>query len=51
MEAIFLSCLQAQLLVARVNASEMIDAKQKNELVYEIKQVTKKGCFQDAKAD
>ena len=51
MESLFLTCLQAQLMVARVNASEIIDAQQKNDLVYEIKQVTKKGCFQDAKAD
>jgi hypothetical protein len=51
MEQLFLTCLQAQLMISRVNSSQIIDAQQKNDLVYEIKQVTKKGCFVDAKAD
>ena len=38
-------------MIARINSSQIIDAQQKNDLVYEIKQVTKKGCFVDAKAD
>jgi hypothetical protein len=51
MEQLFLTCLQAQLMIGRVNANHIIDDKQKNDLVYEIKQFTKKGCFLDAKAD
>jgi hypothetical protein len=51
MEQLFLTCLQAQLMISKVNANLIIDDKQKNDLVYEIKQVTKKGCFIDAKAD
>ena len=51
MEQLFLTCLQAQLMIARINSSQIIDVQQKNDLVYEIKQVTKKGCFVDAKAD
>jgi len=51
MEQLFLTCLQAQLMIGRINANPLVDDKQKNDLVYEIKQVTKKGCFQDAKAD
>ena len=51
MEQLFLTCLQAQLLISRVNASQVVTTQQKNDLVWEVKQVTKKGCFIDAKAD
>jgi hypothetical protein len=51
MEQLFLTCLQAQLLIGRINASEVVTPQQKNDLVWEVKQITKKSCFQDAKAD
>jgi hypothetical protein len=51
MEQLFLTCLQAQLIVGRINASEVLAPQQKNDLVWEVKQMTKKGCFVDAKAD
>jgi hypothetical protein len=51
MESLFLTCLQAQFIITRVNSHHGLTFKQKNDLVYEIKQVTKKGCFIDAKAD
>jgi len=51
MEQLFLTCLQAQLMIGKVNTNKLIDAQQKNDLIWEIKQVTKKGCFVDAKAD
>ena len=51
MEALFLTCLQAQFIIARVNSHPDLTPPQRNEIVWEIKQVTKKGCFQDAKAD
>jgi hypothetical protein len=51
MEQLFLTCLQAQLLIGRINSSEVVTPQQKNNLVWEVKQVTKKGCFIDAKAD
>jgi len=51
MEQLFLTCLQAQLLISRVNASNFVTDYQKNDLVCEIKQLTKKSCFIDAKAD
>jgi len=50
MEALILTCLQAQLLVGRVNKKE-IPPQQKNDLLWEIKQVAPKTCPIDAKAD
>jgi len=51
MEAILLTCLQANFIIARVNSNSKLDTQQKNDIVWEVKQVTKKSCFQDAKAD
>jgi hypothetical protein len=51
MEQLFLTCLQAQLMISKINVNQKINAQQKNDLVYEVKQVTKKSCFIDAKAD
>jgi len=51
METILLTCLQAQFMIARVNKHPSITPKIRNEIIWEIKQVTKKGCFLDAKAD
>jgi len=51
MEALFLTCLQANFLISRVLTHPELTYQQKNDIVWEIKQVSKKGCFQDAKAD
>jgi hypothetical protein len=51
MEALFLTCLQANFIIGRVLTYPKFDSHQKNDIIWEIKQVTKKGCFQDAKAD
>jgi hypothetical protein len=51
MEALFLTCLQAQFIIGRVITHPELNSQQKNDIVWEIKQITKKGCFQDAKAD
>ena len=51
MEALFLTCLQAQFIIGRVMTHPELNVQQRNDIVWEIKQVTKKSCFQDAKAD
>jgi hypothetical protein len=51
MESLLLTCIQAQLLIARVNTHNALTVKQKNDIVWEVKQVTKKSCFIDANAD
>jgi hypothetical protein len=51
METLFLTCLQAYFIISRVNSHPELSLQQKNDIVWEIKQVTKKGCFIDAKAD
>jgi hypothetical protein len=51
MEALFLTCLQAQFIIGRVNNHLQLTLQQKNDIVWEIKQITRKGCFIDAKAD
>jgi hypothetical protein len=51
METLLLTCLQAQFMIARVNNNPSITPKIRNDIVWEIKQVTKKDCFIDAKAD
>jgi hypothetical protein len=50
MEALFLTCLQAQLILKRVESADLTP-KQKNDLSWEIKQITPKKCNIDAKAD
>ena len=44
MELIILTCLQAQLLAGRVYSKENISSKDKNDLVWEIKQISPKEC-------
>jgi len=51
MEVLLLTCLQANLAVKRVYALQILNDLQKEEIVFEIKQATKKKCFIDAKAD
>ena len=50
MEAVILTCLQAQLMVGRIYKVD-IPKQAKNDLIWEIKQVSPKTCFIDAKAD
>lgn len=50
MEHIILTCLQAQLIVGRVH-KQVLTPQQKNDLVWELKQVAPKNCPIDAKAD
>jgi hypothetical protein len=51
METLFLTCLQANFIIGRIISHPELTVPQKNDIVWEIKQVTKKGCFLDAKAD
>jgi hypothetical protein len=50
MEALILTCLQAQLMVGRVHKTN-IPYQSKNDLIWEIKQISPKECKIDAKAD
>jgi hypothetical protein len=50
MEALLLTCLQAQLLFKRINVTDLTP-KQKNDLVWEVKQLSPQKCNIDAKAD
>jgi hypothetical protein len=47
METLILTCLQTKLLVGRVNAQD-IPKQQKNELIWEFKQISSKECKVDA---
>ena len=50
MEALILTCLQAQLIAGRVYKQD-IPRQVKNDLIWEIKQITPKECKIDAKVD
>ena len=51
MEALILTCLQAQLLAGKIYKNLSLSYQEKNDLVWEIKQITPKECKIDAKAD
>jgi hypothetical protein len=51
MEQFLLTCLQAQLLIGRLNTNEVVTDQQKDAIVWELRQVTEKSCFVDAKDD
>jgi hypothetical protein len=51
MEALILNCLQAQLIISRVNNYPNLTPKIKNDLMWEIKQISPKECKLDAKVD
>jgi len=51
MEILLLTCLQANLAINKVYAFKTLNDPQREEIVFEIMKVTKKGCFIDAKAD
>ncbi len=50
METLLLTCLQAQLMVGRVVKTD-IPKQAKNDLIWEIKQVSPKECKIDLKSD
>jgi hypothetical protein len=50
METLILTCLQAQLISGRVHQQEL-PRQAKNDLIWEIKQISPKECKIDAKAD
>lgn len=50
METLILTCLQAQLIAGRVN-KQYISPQQKNDLIWELKQIAPKECKIDAKVD
>ncbi len=50
MEALILTCLQAQLIAGRVQQQDL-PKQAKNDLIWEIKQISPKNCPIDAKAD
>jgi hypothetical protein len=50
MEALILTCLQAQLIAKRV-FQENMPKKTRNDLILEIRQISPKECKIDAKAD
>ena len=51
MEALILTCIQAQLLAGKIYKNPSLSYQEKNDLVWEIKQITPKECKIDAKAD
>jgi indole-3-glycerol phosphate synthase len=50
METLILTCLQAQLIAGRVY-KQQLSQQAKNDLIWEIKQISPKECKIDAKAD
>ena len=50
METLILTCLQAQLIAGRVHQQEL-PRQAKNDLIWEIKQISPKECKIDAKVD
>jgi len=51
METLLLTCLQSHLMISRINANPHLSSIVKNDLVWEVKQITPKKCNVDAKAD
>jgi len=50
METLILTCIQAQLIIGRVHKTD-IPKQAKNDLIWEIKQISPKECRIDAKVD
>jgi len=48
METLLLTCLQTQLLVSRIQNHPQLSSQVKNDLIWELKQVTEKKCDIDA---
>jgi hypothetical protein len=51
MEQFLLSCLHAQMMIKNVNNHPVLTDQFKSEIIFEVKKITKKSCFVDAKAD
>lgn len=50
MESLILSCIQAQLIIGRIN-KQVIPKQIKNDLIWEVKQISPKECKIDVKID
>ena len=51
-EALLLSCLQAQIIINRINIAPNLSPQNKSELIVEVKQFSRKECkFNDRKAE
>jgi hypothetical protein len=48
MEAFLLTCLQVSILAGRINDHPQLSPRIKNDLIWELKQVTKEECSVDA---
>ena len=48
MEALILTCLQAQLIAGRINGNKSLPLQARNDLIWELKQITPKECKIDA---
>ena len=48
MEAFLLTCLQVSILAGRINDHPQLSPRIKNDLIWELKQVTKEECSIDA---
>jgi hypothetical protein len=48
METLLLTCLQTQLLVSRIQNHPQLSPQIRNDLIWELKQVTEKKCDIDA---
>jgi len=48
METLLLTCLQTQLLVSRIQNHPQLSPQVKNDLIWELKQVSKEECAIDA---
>jgi len=48
MEAFLLTCLQSQFIISRISTNSTISDKIKNDLIWEVNQVTDKKCQVDA---
>jgi len=51
MEQLLLTCLQAQMIIKNVSNNVRLEDQFKSEIIFEVKQITKKSCDLDAKAD
>ena len=48
METLLLTCIQAQVIIVRIQKHPQLSQRTKNDLIWELKQVTEKKCDIDA---
>ena len=48
METLLLTCIQAQVIIGRIQKHPQLSQRTKNDLIWELKQVTEKKCDIDA---